>query len=282
MIHNKPQTPTTPERLWPHLRSWWWSGLGALVFAATVAIGLAIKASGPKPAELGVDIALAQDRNPVLSALSLAIHYGLGPLGAVIILVLACLILVRRSVNGALAFGSVVGVGWLASAIAKYLVARMRPPSDTVHALVHEQGLTSYPSGHTAFALALACAFVLVVPRSRRAKAVSMAAGAVFVALVAFSRLYLGVHYPSDVLASVFIAGAAIVAWLPVWNHLIAPRFTKQARLSPSSRAQGRTGRVEQTGEAALHSDGRDDGPTSRDCQIQERTPPIGESKENP
>lgn len=272
-------TPATPIP-WPHFRSWWWMAVGAIFFAAAIAIGLAIKSSGPRPAELGVDITLAVHRNPALSALSLAIHYGLGPLGAVIILVLACLLLVRRSTSGALAFGSVVGVGWLASAAGKHLVARIRPPSDAAHALVHEQGLTSYPSGHTAFAFALVCAFVLVVPHTPRAKLVSITAGALFVALVAFSRLYLGVHYPSDVLASVFIAGAAILAWLPVWNNLIAPRLGNQARPSPSPPA--RTDHAAQAGETPGHPGCPDDGPTNKNRQHQDRTRPITESKENP
>lgn len=54
-----------------------------------------------------------------------------------------------------------------------------------------------------------------------------MAAGSLFVAVVAFSRMYLGVHYLSDVLESVPISSAGILAWLPVWNHLIAPRISR-------------------------------------------------------
>ena len=239
MITSPPLHPSSSRPTqWHYFRSWWWVAVGAIVFAATIAAGFAIKSSGAKTAELGVDIALAQGRNPVLSALALAIHYGLGPLGAIIISFLACLLLMRRSLSGGLAFASVVGVGWLASAVGKILVSRIRPPSDAVHALVSEHGLTSFPSGHTAFAASLACAFVLVLPHTPRTKAVAIATGAVFVALVAFSRLYLGVHYPSDVVASLFIAGAAILAWLPVWNNLIAPRFNRH-RHTPGPGRQG-------------------------------------------
>lgn len=55
----------------------------------------------------------------------------------------------------------------------------------------------------------------------------ALAAGSLFVAVVAFSRMYLGVHYLSDVLESVPISSAGILAWLPVWNHLIAPRISR-------------------------------------------------------
>ncbi|WP_237760026.1 phosphatase PAP2 family protein [Arthrobacter alpinus] len=217
---------------WRYFRSWLWLLVGSLVFAVTAAAGMAIKGSGPKIAELGVDTALAQDRNPALTALSLAIHYGLGPAGAVIIVLASCLILTvaRRNLASTLTFVSVVSIGWLASEVGKRIVERLRPPSDAVQALIPEHGMDSFPSGHTAFAVALVWAFVLVVARTPRAQMVTMAVGAVFVAVVAFTRLYLGVHYPSDVIASVFIASAAILAWLPVWNNLIAHRFGTRNR----------------------------------------------------
>ena len=281
MITSPPRhTSSATPSPWHLLRSWWWVAVGAIVFAATIAAGVAIKSSGPKPAELGVDIALAQDRNPALSALSLAIHFGLGPLGAVVILVLACLFLIRRSLRGATAFASVVGVGWLASVVGKNVVSRIRPPSDAVHAMVSEHGLNSFPSGHTAFALSLACAFILVVPRRPRMKAVSTAAGVVFVALVAFSRLYLGVHYPSDVIASVFIAGAAILAWLPVWNNLIAPRFNRQSH--PRGLAPGPVDPPDQSIRGTPQSAGPADSLNSKDHRHRGGTRPVEGSENHP
>ncbi|POH72502.1 phosphoesterase PA-phosphatase [Arthrobacter glacialis] len=221
---------------WGYFRSWWWLLVGALGFAITAAAGLAIKGSGPKIAELGVDTAMAHDRNPALTALSLAIHYGLGPAGAVIIVLLSCLILTvaRRNLASTLTFASVVSIGWLSSELGKRIVERIRPPADTVQALIPEHGMDSFPSGHTAFAVALVWAFVLVVARTPRAKAVTTIVGTVLVAVVAFTRVYLGVHYPSDVIASVFIASAAILAWLPVWDNLIAHRLGNHTRAPDS------------------------------------------------
>lgn len=243
MLQHSSPSSIAQLRPWPSLRSWWWAGIGTIIFAATVLAGLMIKNAGSRAAELNVDVGLSHDRNPVLTVMSLAIHYGLGPVGAIVLLLVCCLGLwmSRRSIVPALMFGSVVSIGWLSSEAGKHLVARMRPPADTVQALVQERGMDSFPSGHTAFAVALVWAFVLVVARTRRARMWALVAGVVLVAWVAFSRLYLGVHYPSDVVASVLIASGAILIWLPVWNNLIEPRLGQAppARTSPSHRAGG-------------------------------------------
>ncbi len=66
----------------------------------------------------------------------------------------------------------------------------------------------SYPSGHTAAAAVLAVALVIVVTRARLRLAALVLAGG-FAVAVAVSRVYLGDHYPLDVLGSVLCALAA-------------------------------------------------------------------------
>ena len=86
-------------------------------------------------------------------------------------------------------------------------------------------GITSYsfPSGHaTAFpALVLILAAALPAPHRRRA----LVATVVLSLLMAFSRLYLGVHTPADVIAGLLIAAAA--AWL---TTRLAPRIETSPR----------------------------------------------------
>jgi undecaprenyl-diphosphatase len=135
----------------------------------------------------------------------------------------------------ALAFGSVTAVGWVSSELGKYAVSRQRPPQLSVHALIAETGTDSFPSGHTSFIFSFLCAVVIVLVRPGAGRRVTVVAGAILVAVVGTSRLYLGVHYPSDVIGSVVISAAAIVLWLPFWNQLIEPallRSTVIARLS--------------------------------------------------
>ncbi|GAC1369613.1 MAG: hypothetical protein NVSMB43_04320 [Pseudarthrobacter sp.] len=202
--------------------------MAASLFATTTAAGFVAKSFGPLAPELGLDISLSHGRNRALVALSEAVHYGFGPLGATLLVLIICVYLLwfRGRPVPALAFGSVVAAGWLASTAGKILVSRARPPTDATGPLITETGDNSFPSGHTAFAAALVLAITLVLARNTVQRLAALAAGTLFVGVVAFSRLYLGVHYLSDVIGSVLISSAAILAWLPVWNNLIAPRLS--------------------------------------------------------
>jgi membrane-associated phospholipid phosphatase len=67
----------------------------------------------------------------------------------------------------------------------------------------------SFPSAHAMNSLTLVAAVLLTVPMARRRRIVAAVAGLVYVALVGVSRVWLGAHYPSDVLAGWALA----LAW---------------------------------------------------------------------
>jgi undecaprenyl-diphosphatase len=93
--------------------------------------------------------------------------------------------------------------------IVKRLVDRPRPfNTATVAARVIQvpaPTTTSFPSGHAATAVAGAMAMARVWPAARWTFAI-------LAVLIAFSRIYVGVHYPSDVLAGAVLGLAC--AWL--------------------------------------------------------------------
>lgn len=150
-----------------------------------------------------------------------------GPVGASapVAVICAYLLWIRKEPAQALAFALIVASSWLAATLAKMLVARPRPSAASLHPVITETGYNSYSSGHTAFIAAFVLAVVLVLARSRKAQLASLGAGAVFVAVVAFSTVYLGVHYISDVTASVMVVTAALRVCGPVWNTVLVPRL---------------------------------------------------------
>ena len=93
----------------------------------------------------------------------------------------------------------------------KYIVKRQRPYQRYEGDLlpVTTEPDPSFPSGHTTMAFATATSLSLLYPRWYIVAPTFLWASA-----VGFSRLYLGVHFPSDVLTGAFIgAGAAVIAY---------------------------------------------------------------------
>jgi membrane-associated phospholipid phosphatase len=86
----------------------------------------------------------------------------------------------------------------------QFMAMRSRP--EEVRLLLPTPGYPSFPSGHTAVAFATALTLALAVRRWW-----VVAAALAYAALMAYSRLYLGHHYPSDVAAGV-VLGASIGA----------------------------------------------------------------------
>ena len=93
----------------------------------------------------------------------------------------------------------------------KNLVARPRPFAviDALAPLITKPTDFSFPSGHTTASFAVALVMLRMLPKKYGVPAVILAT------LVAFSRLYLGVHYPADVLAGflVALAGSTLAVW---------------------------------------------------------------------
>jgi undecaprenyl-diphosphatase len=95
-----------------------------------------------------------------------------------------------------------LAVSHLIVQLVKRTVVRVRPSVRGRHTgLVRDPDRFSFPSGHATASMAVALSYGAVFPEW----AVPLAALA---ALVGFSRIRLGVHYPSDVLIGQIIAGA--------------------------------------------------------------------------
>jgi membrane-associated phospholipid phosphatase len=119
--------------------------------------------------------------------------------------------------NGCVILTSVALSGGI-TVIMKYTIKRDRPfityPDITKKSAA---GSPSFPSGHTSGAFALATSLSLTYP-----KWYVIAASYTWAGTVAFSRIDLGVHYPSDILAGALVGTGS--AWL---THVVNKKLTK-------------------------------------------------------
>ena len=115
--------------------------------------------------------------------------------------------------------GVMVGVSLLGSLIfinmiIKNLVARARPYKviETLTILVPEPKEFSFPSGHAASSFAAGVVLYLTLPKKYGVPALILAV------LISLSRLYVGVHYPTDVLGGMVMGTLIAVAVVKGWQ----------------------------------------------------------------
>ena len=116
----------------------------------------------------------------------------------------------RAAVRGLMSLSVASAV---ANGPAKWAVRRRRPSLTDVpplRQLSRQPRTTSFPSGHSASAAAFATGVLLESP-ARAVPVLAMAAG------VAYGRVHIGVHYPSDVVAGVVLGAASAVVVKRVW-----------------------------------------------------------------
>jgi len=110
------------------------------------------------------------------------------------------------------------------SSILKYAINKSRPfETYTYIQNVVEGGSPSFPSGHTTDAFALATSFSLTYP-----KWYIIFPSYTWAIAVGYSRMHLGVHYPSDVLVGAIIGSG--LAWL---SYKLNKWFKKNVNESP-------------------------------------------------
>jgi len=199
------------------MASWWWpnrparvprasaagllAGLGAALFGASAAL---LKAGAT-----GWDLSLFRILNEVppavASVLTPLVHLFL-PIGIVIAIVLIAGYVVAwtRSVLPLAAGAAAAGAAWALANAAKVIANRPRPYQVVADAVLRQPPAhgTSFPSSHTAVTVAVVIALVPFLPRALAWVAIAYAV------LVGWSRVYLGVHYPLDVLAGAGIGMA--------------------------------------------------------------------------
>lgn len=141
-----------------------------------------------------------------------------------VVLVTACFLALRRRFRSALLVLAATSLGALAVTLVKALVARSRP--DLIDRLM-EEASHSFPSGHAANSaivyLTLATLLFPVV-RGWRMRGFVLGVAMLLVGLIGVSRVYLGVHWPSDVLAGWAFGSCWALLWWAIELKLFGKR----------------------------------------------------------
>ena len=138
----------------------------------------------------------------------------LGVLSLVIVIVIGYLIIVQKRAAALLVFVAVVG-GQVISTLLKVGFERARP--DLI-ADAPKVFTASFPSGHamlSAVTYLTIGALLMRVEANARARIFVLGVAVVLTMLIGLSRVYLGVHWPTDVLAGWCVGAAwAMLCWL--------------------------------------------------------------------
>jgi undecaprenyl-diphosphatase len=190
--------------------------VGAVLFGISA---LVLKAGA-----LGWDESLFRVLNDVPAALASVLtplSHLLLPAGIVVVVVLTVGYVVARtrSIMPVAAGAVAAGAAWALANLAKAIADRPRPYDVVAGAVLRQQPAhgTSFPSSHTAVTVAVVIALLPFLPRALAGVAIAYAV------LVGWSRIYLGVHYPLDILGGagigIAVGGAILLALGMLFQH---------------------------------------------------------------
>lgn len=145
----------------------------------------------------------------------------IGSTPVVVVISICCLFFFFKFLNHRLElvlFLVLVAGSAVLNVLLKMIFQRERP---TLHRLIQETGY-SFPSGHSmaAFALYAALSFLLWrhVP-TKRGRTIVILISILMILMIGISRIYLGVHYPSDVVGAYLASGFwfTFSVWIFQW-----------------------------------------------------------------
>lgn len=157
--------------------------------------------------------------NPTNTRIVEKITYLGGPrIAAILSIIVSLYMFIRHNFKAGIWLASTLVIGNLINVLAKNLIQRPRP-SDKLVAI----GGYSFPSGHT-FGTALFIFFVvfLIVPQIKDVtlRRILTFLGFLWILIIALTRVYLHVHYPTDTIASVLLVLFLWESSLIIWRRI--------------------------------------------------------------
>lgn len=211
-----------------------WLAAGNYIIFLVFLVGVAIRAPFIQTIDLAGQHLANAVTTPQMTQVMLMITRSANPVNLIAITVLIVILLVStRQWRWGVFVGAAAIAGSLINLIIKMIIQRARP---TLPHLI-EQGGYSFPSGHSDSSMAIYGAlilFLLVTQRTRWWKTTAIVLLTLFIVAIGFSRIYVHVHFPTDVLAG----------WFLGWGHVCLLWVIARRTWLKSSLAGPTTGRV--------------------------------------
>lgn len=203
-------------------------GLGAILVAA---LGVFLAGNGaPLPIDRAVLDWVVGHRTPSLTTVAEWVSAVCGYLGmSVVAAIVGVIVAVRdrgrrpsRRYPSTVAPAAAVFGAMAVTEVIKRLVARPRPPNETRLSLAEQS--YSYPSGHAAVASACLITVAVVLCHARTGHGrtgwlLTVAAAGGWAVIVAATRVYLGVHWLTDVVAGLMLGSVISVVVIALLGH---------------------------------------------------------------
>ena len=170
------------------------------------------------PGDLDLTLLFQSIHSNILLSVMKWISYVTEGWRSALLIIIGSIVVWRRLGKLKAAITITVGISSLLDSVLKVVVGRPRPTSDLVQVWVVEHN-NSFPSGHAFFALmflGLMAYFAFVHIRRQGFRVLIIVSLMILIILIGASRVYLGAHWPSDVLGG-YVVGAVflgIFIWL--------------------------------------------------------------------
>jgi undecaprenyl-diphosphatase len=218
-----------------------------IIFAALTTLSaavftLVIMLNGSFPADLAVTRFWQSLTNPALTAFMQALTWSFGDWRAAVLTVLLVITVFFRIGRREALMVAGAGLLSLISTGLKAIFAQPRPAADQVQILVRET-YYSFPSSHAFFAIMLLGTLIYLLNRRVKSKRIRIFVAVLLIitiVLVGLTRVYLGVHWYSDVLAGYCYGGFFLTGLIAFFDHILpkvnsSPYPVKQITNQPNN-----------------------------------------------
>lgn len=194
--------------------------VAAVCLSLFAALTLGVQAGWTQPLDTHLMLTAGGARpawaTPIMQAMSVI---GSGAVEIPLALLLSLRLAMVRRRSEAAGYASAALSGWAIYGVLKFAFQRARPK--VIPRLMHGAGWFSYPSGHSTLA-PLVFGLGALIWSARwpvRTRALTLVTAAVLALLIGYSRVYVGVHWPSDVVAGLLLGTGWSAMWVWWWER---------------------------------------------------------------